>query len=69
MTSSQPSDEQPVLCLLNAEAVAHILAISKRYAYHLMETGQIPSVRIGRSVRVLKADLLAYVAGLPRTGD
>lgn len=56
-------------CLLNADDVAALLRISKRYAYHLMETGQIPNVRIGSSIRVFKADLLAYIDNLPRSGE
>ncbi len=65
MTSALPSDLSEV-CLLNAAEVAKILSISQRYAYHLMASGVIHSVRIGRAIRVLKADLLAYVASLPR---
>ena len=47
--------------LLTGEDVAKILKISRSFAYHLMNSGQIPTVRLGRSVRVRPQDLLAYI--------
>jgi len=47
--------------LLNATDVAQRLAISKPFAYRLIQTGAIPSVRIGRCVRVREQDLDAYI--------
>lgn len=48
--------------LLKATEVAKILGISKTSAYRLMQTGEIPSVRIGQSiVRVRPADLQRYI--------
>ena len=42
--------------LLRLAAVAELLSISKTKAYELVASGEIPSVRLGRSVRVpLKA--------------
>ena len=38
--------------LLKAEQVAEILNISKAFVYQLIETGELPSIRLGRSVRV-----------------
>ncbi len=55
--------------LFNAADVAAFLRISKRYAYLLMTNGTIPSVRIGRSVRVFATDLLAYVENLQRNAQ
>ena len=43
--------------LLTAPDVARILNISKGAAYQLIQQGKIPSVRIGRSVRVKDEDL------------
>ena len=38
--------------LLRAEQVATALKIGRSKAYEMMSTGQLPVVRIGRSVRV-----------------
>ena len=38
--------------LLRAREVAEALGVAKSTAYELMATGQLPVVRIGRSVRV-----------------
>ncbi len=38
--------------LLTGEEVARILKISRAYAYRLMKQGDIPTIKIGRTVRV-----------------
>lgn len=48
--------------LLVPSEVAQILRISRSQAYRLMQTGEIPTVRIQSSVRVRMEDLLAYIA-------
>ena len=48
--------------LLNASEICQILRISRAKAYQLMNTGEIPTVRIGRSVRVLLTDLEEFIA-------
>jgi excisionase family DNA binding protein len=47
--------------LLTAQEVANILNISRSFAYTLLQTGQIPSIRLGRSVRVRPQDLEEYI--------
>jgi excisionase family DNA binding protein len=47
--------------LLTAEQVAEILQISRSFAYALMRRGEIPTVRMGRSVRVRPQDLEKYI--------
>ena len=47
--------------LLNASDLAIRLKISKPFAYRLIHTGAIPSVRIGRCVRVREQDLDTYI--------
>ena len=47
--------------LLKAEEVAKYLRISKSGAYHLMRTGEIPVVRIGKVVRVREEDIESFV--------
>jgi excisionase family DNA binding protein len=47
--------------LLKGEEVAEYLQISKAHAYVLMKRGEIPSVRIGKIVRVRLEDLELYI--------
>ncbi len=47
--------------LLKSEEVAAILQVSKAHAYVLMKRGEIPSVRIGKIVRVRPEDLERYI--------
>jgi len=47
--------------LLKSGEVAEILQISKAHAYVLMNRGEIPSVRIGKIVRVRLEDLERYI--------
>ncbi len=47
--------------LLKSEEVADILQISRSMAYTIMKRGDIPTVRIGTSVRVRPEDLNKYI--------
>jgi excisionase family DNA binding protein len=47
--------------LLRSDEVAEILKVSVSMAYTLMRRGDIPTVRIGSSVRVRKEDLDRYI--------
>ena len=47
--------------LLTAEQVAEILRISVYKAYAMMASGEIPTVKIGRCVRVREEDLEAFI--------
>ena len=47
--------------LLNATEVARVLNISRALAYRLMQTGQMPVIRINHSVRVRMVDLEEYI--------
>ena len=47
--------------LLKSEEVAGTLQISRSMAYALMKRGDIPTVRIGTSVRVRPEDLEKYI--------
>ena len=49
--------------LLKLPEVARVLRISRTTAYTLAANGQIPCVRFGGSVRVLRSDLDALLAG------
>jgi excisionase family DNA binding protein len=47
--------------LLTAIEVASILRVSKAHSYKLIKSGDIPSVRFGRTVRVRQDDLDAFI--------
>ena len=47
--------------LLKAKDVAEILNLSRSKTYHLMQIGEIPTVRIGKSRRVRPEDLIKYI--------
>ncbi len=44
------------------EAAADLLDIGRSKIFELMQSGEIPSVRIGRSRRISHDSLVAYVA-------
>lgn len=41
--------------------VAEILSICKKTAYKLISNGDIPSIRVGRQIRVSKGDMYAFL--------
>ena len=47
--------------LINIEEAAHTTRLSARYLYQLARQGQLPSIRVGRRVRVRPADLDAFI--------
>lgn len=47
--------------LLTIEAVAGILNVKVARAYELARTGLIPTVKLGRQVRVEKSRLIAWI--------
>lgn len=47
--------------LLTSRDAARVLAVSPRTLWGLTDSGELPCVRLGRSVRYAIADLTAYV--------
>ena len=47
--------------LLKAEDVAELLSVSRSFAYALMNSGQLPTVQLGRAVRVRPEDLEKFI--------
>ncbi len=52
---------------VSVSRVGAILGVSRRKAYYAVESGDIPSVRIGGTLRVPSGELLARL-GLTHTG-
>jgi excisionase family DNA binding protein len=49
--------------LIRPREAARLLAISERSLWAFTQSGEIPFIRIGRSVRYCPADLAAWIAG------
>ena len=47
--------------LLKAQRVAHVLDISRSKAYTLMQSGELPTIRIGHSLRVPAKALARWI--------
>ncbi len=48
--------------LLTADEVAEVLGISRSKAYKMMRLQEIPTITIGKNVRVSKDDLESYIS-------
>lgn len=47
--------------LLTIQETSELLRLSRSKCYELTASGSLPSLKIGGSVRVMEADLLAYL--------
>jgi len=47
--------------LLRVETVAELLKISRGRAYAMAASGELPAIRIGRSIRVRASELAAWL--------
>lgn len=59
MTANRTLPDPAVEPTIKAERVAAILGVSVRGAYAAIERGEIPAIRVGRSVRIPTARFLA----------
>lgn len=57
--------------ILTVEQAASLLQISRASAYEAVRAGEIPSFRVGRSIRISKTQLLSWIANQqsPRGDD
>ncbi len=60
----QQLSAQPPQLLYRPEAAARALDVSRSIVFELLADGRLESVKIGRSRRITKDALDAYVAGL-----
>ncbi len=59
---TRPPAASPML--LTVEETAAELRIARRRVFEMIRDGQLPSVKIGKSRRIRRDDLVAYVAKL-----
>lgn len=52
--------------LLTAKEVQALLGLGESKVYDMMARGELPSVRIGRLVRVPRSELMAWIASRTR---
>ena len=66
MTDPEPDDLPMVLTV---EEVARVLRIGRGAAYEAVRRGDIPSLRLGRSIRVSRHAVLALLGGVQIGGE
>ncbi len=59
MTIATQPTEQPAL--MTIEECSHYLQISRTHAYQLAAEGKLPTIRLGRSVRIRRDRLAAWI--------
>ena len=55
--------------LLKSDDIAQLLGVSKSFAYKLIRLGVLPSIRMGRSVRVRQEDLDQFIVTNVKSGN
>ncbi|MHC4877290.1 MAG: helix-turn-helix domain-containing protein [Planctomycetota bacterium] len=60
--TTQTEEPRALLPLLTTQEAADVLRISMRTLWSLTQDGDIPSVRVGRSVRYDQGDLADWIA-------
>ena len=58
-----------LLHVLTVEEAARLLRVGRSAAYEAVRAGEIPTIRIGRSIRVPRVALEALLAGEPGQGQ
>jgi excisionase family DNA binding protein len=58
------SSQDRVPIVLTVPQVAEALQVSRGHVYQLLQSGELPSVRIGRNRRVVASALDDYLTGL-----
>jgi excisionase family DNA binding protein len=56
-----PQTEERTEYLMSPEELRRFLRVGRTLAYRLLSEGEIPSVRLGRLVRVRRSDVDRYV--------
>lgn len=62
MDDDPMSEDTTKLVLLNVSQVAEALSLSEMTVYRMINAGQLPAYRIGKSFRVSRDDLDAWLS-------
>ncbi len=57
----RPQAQQGNLELLTITDVCHVLGMGKSWVYRRVRSGEIPSVKLGRNIKVRRQDLETYL--------
>jgi excisionase family DNA binding protein len=57
-------DDVDELHLLSIDAVCNALGMGKSWTYRKIKSGEIPSIKLGRSIKVKRQDLDQYLEGM-----
>jgi excisionase family DNA binding protein len=58
------ADGQDELHLLSIDEVCKALGMGKSWTYRKIKSGEIPSIKLGRSIKVKREDLQKYLEGM-----
>lgn len=61
MSNTQTETKPSNRALFNAEEIASMTGMSRGFVYGAISRGELPSVRLGRAVRVRAMDLEAWI--------
>lgn len=71
MISKSPScvtwNGQDLPLFLTPKHLVNILNLSRSIVYELLASGEIPSLKVGRIVRVQSSDFIAWIEGRKRS--
>ena len=53
--------EEDVPMMLTIQELAGFLRVSKNTAYHFVNTGKVPSVKVGHQIRIFRDNVIQYI--------
>ena len=62
-SSANGQDDDAELHLLSIDEVCNTLGMGKSWTYRKLKSGEIPSIKLGRSIKVKRQDLKEYLEG------
>jgi excisionase family DNA binding protein len=58
---SEPANAEEDLQLLSVDEVCKVLGMGKSWVYRMLRSGEVPSVKLGGSVKVMRTDLEEFL--------
>jgi excisionase family DNA binding protein len=63
-----PRTEESTEYLITVEELRRFLGIGRTYAYRMISDGELPTVRLGRVVRVRRSDVMRFIEARTERG-